>query len=186
MFRRPRRPPPMRPRVRRGPLPRRDAALRMLRRANRLMESGQYAQAYPLFKRLAEGAVRHGMPVRAANLYLRSAHARLEMGGAQDAVAMARQAMHLLMGVGQTEKVRMVQVLVDALEEKGYHDEAVNLRAELNALAGGEVVTQVARGRGTLPTSCPSCGGPLRADDVTWIDDHSAECPYCGSAVRAE
>ncbi len=184
MLRKPRRP-VMRPRVRRGPPmppPRRNAALRMLRRANRLMESGQYAQAYPLLRRLAEGAVRHGMPARAASLYLRAALARLEMGGAQEAVAMARQAMHLLLGIGQAGRVHaLLPRIVEALEEKGYHDEAVTLRAEL----GTETAPPVPRKRGALPARCPSCGGPLRADEVSWIDDNSAECPYCGSAVQA-
>ena len=56
----------------------------MLRRANRLMESGRYAQAYPLLKRLADGAARHGMPVRAANLTLRAARARLAREAPED------------------------------------------------------------------------------------------------------
>jgi len=37
-----------------------------------------------------------------------------------------------------------------------------------------------------LPGKCPQCGGPLRSDEVDWIDAQSAECPYCGSVVQAE
>jgi hypothetical protein len=37
-----------------------------------------------------------------------------------------------------------------------------------------------------LPTHCPGCGGPVRADDVDWLDDVTAECNWCGSPVRAE
>ena len=37
-----------------------------------------------------------------------------------------------------------------------------------------------------LPTHCPGCGGPVRADDVEWLDDVTAECNWCGSPVRAE
>jgi hypothetical protein len=36
-----------------------------------------------------------------------------------------------------------------------------------------------------LPTHCPSCGGPLRADEVQWLDSFNAECAFCGSPVRA-
>jgi len=37
-----------------------------------------------------------------------------------------------------------------------------------------------------LPTHCPGCGGPVRADEVDWLDDVTAECNWCGSPVRAE
>jgi hypothetical protein len=37
-----------------------------------------------------------------------------------------------------------------------------------------------------LPIHCPGCDGPIRSDEVEWADDATAECPYCGSAVRAE
>lgn len=173
----PRRPPPGSPRP---------ATLQMLRRANRLMEAGQYAQAYPLLKRLADGAVKHGMPVRAANLYLRAARARLEMGSAADAVDIVRRAIQLLIAAGQTERLRgLLPGILWELERHGYPNEAVALRAEMSALLGGTGTPAPEHRRGTLPTQCPSCSGPVRAGEVTWIDDQSAECAYCGSTIRA-
>jgi hypothetical protein len=158
----------------------------MLRRANRLMENGQYAQAYPLLRRLAEGAARHGMPVRAANLYLRAARARLEMGGAQDAVELARRAIQLLISAGQTERLRtLLPRMIDELERRGHREQAVALRAEMTALLGGAEPGAVAPERGALPPKCPSCNGPVRTDEVTWIDVRSAECAYCGSTIQA-
>ena len=185
MFRR--RPPRRRPPRRRLPVAGpRQAALRMLRQANRLMDGEQYEQAFPLLKRLADGAARHGMDVRAANLYLRAARARLEMGSAQDALALARRAIQLLVGAGQVERVRgMLPRIVDTLEEKGHRSEAVALRAEMRALLGSTSTAQQATRRGTLPSQCPSCNGPMRADEADWIDDRSAECAYCGSVVQA-
>jgi len=173
----PRRPPPGGPRR---------ATLQMLRRANRLMEAGQYAQAYPLLKRLAEGAARHGMPVRAANLTLRAARARLEMGSAADAVDLVRQAIQWLIAAGQAERLRgLLPRMVKELERHGYTNEAVALRAEMSALLGGTGMPAPEARRGTLPTQCPSCSGPVHAGQVTWIDDQSAECAYCGSTIRA-
>lgn len=32
-----------------------------------------------------------------------------------------------------------------------------------------------------LPTTCPQCGGPIRAYEVKWTGPHSATCAYCGS-----
>ena len=148
-----RRRPRRRPIGRRPPIGPRNAALQMLRRAHRLMQTGQYAQAYPLLKRLADGAAQRGMAVRAANLYLQAARARLEMGGVQDAVALARRAIQLLVNVGQVEKVQMLlPKMVQALQEKGCHDEAIALRAEVTAQAGTSSPTPSLPSRGPLPT----------------------------------
>jgi len=32
-----------------------------------------------------------------------------------------------------------------------------------------------------LPATCPQCGGPIRAHEVTWTGAQSAACPFCGS-----
>jgi hypothetical protein len=168
-------------------------ALRQLRQAHRLMDVGEYAQAYPILKRLADGAAERGMPVRAANLYLQAGHARLEMGSAQDAVVLSRRAIRLLIDAGQAERVGvLLPRIVELLTARGYHDEAVNLRAEVSALSGGlrSSVGQhdegLVRQRGVLPAKCPSCAAPVRPDEVTWIDDRTAECVYCGSTLQAE
>ena len=34
-----------------------------------------------------------------------------------------------------------------------------------------------------LPTSCPRCGGPVRAHEVKWLNPRTAACAYCGSAL---
>lgn len=31
-----------------------------------------------------------------------------------------------------------------------------------------------------LPTTCPSCGGPIRGHEVKWTGPQSADCPFCG------
>ena len=184
-----RRRPPGRSLPRRRPRGRpREAALRMLRRANHLMGTGQYEQAYPLLKRLADGAMQHGMPVRAANLYLQAARARLEMGSAQDAVDLARRAISLLDSVGQTERLRgLLPRMVEELEKRGHYEQAVALRAEITALLGSAAAAAPSpHQRGTLPATCPSCNAPARADEADWIDNNSAECVYCGSVIRTE
>jgi hypothetical protein len=151
------------------------------------METGQYEQAYPLLRRLADGAMRRGMPVRAANLYLQAARACLEMGRAQDAVDLARRAISLLAKIGQVERLRgLLPRMVGALERRGHYDQAVALRAEITALLGSAetAVPSPPPQQGTLPAKCPSCNAPARADEVDWIDNDSAECVYCGSVIR--
>lgn len=38
--------------------------------------------------------------------------------------------------------------------------------------------------RSTLPRTCPSCGSPVRPNEVTWLDDKTAECAYCGQVLH--
>jgi hypothetical protein len=177
-------------RPRRGPG---HAALQMLRRAHRLMESGQFAQAYPLLRRLGDVAVQRDMPVRAAHLYLRAAHARVEMGGPEDAFDLARRAIRLLLDAGQVARLRgLVPRLVEALEQKGYYPQAVALRAEARSLLGLSAEGAPARSTDKLPARCPACNAPVRADEVTWVGGRAgrrrpvAECAYCGTALRTE
>ena len=35
-----------------------------------------------------------------------------------------------------------------------------------------------------LPAECPNCAGPVRSDEVEWIDAVSAACTYCGSVLH--
>jgi len=44
---------------------------------------------------------------------------------------------------------------------------------------------QVTERRGALPASCSGCGASLIPDEVEWHDPHTAECPYCGTVVKA-
>jgi imidazolonepropionase-like amidohydrolase len=170
----------------------RHAGLRMLRHANRMMDTGQFAQAYPLLRRLADVATERGMPVRAAYLYLRAARARLEMGGVEDAFDLARRTIRLMLDAGQAERLRtLLPGMIDALEQKGYHEQAVALRAEARTLLGAEVGQPPASTAAKLPARCPSCNAPVRANEVTWVGGRTgghpvAECAYCGSVLQAE
>jgi ferric-dicitrate binding protein FerR (iron transport regulator) len=78
---------------------------------------------------------------------------------------------------------RLAERMVKALRDKGREAEAAALERELEqmpapARAGGR--------RGELPGKCMQCGGPVRETEVTWVGASSAECPYCGSVIKAE
>jgi hypothetical protein len=126
------------------------------------------------------------MPVRAGYLYLQAARARLEKGDPRDALALAQHAIHLLAGVGRVERARGPLLgTIQALEDKGYRDQAITLRAQVSALLGGSGLAPSVHRQGTLPTRCPSCNAPVRADEISWIDGRSAECVFCGGVIRA-
>ena len=35
-----------------------------------------------------------------------------------------------------------------------------------------------------LPSLCPSCGGPLSVNTVTWTGPNTADCPYCKANLK--
>jgi hypothetical protein len=158
----------------------------MLRRANRLMEERRYAQAYPLLRRVADGAAQRDTPVRAAHLYLRAAHARLEMGGPSDALALARRAIYLLTDAGQGERLRvLLPPMIESLRAHGYHEEAIGLRAEMRSLTGGPGGAPPPAHRAALPSHCPACGTPVHTDAAPLAGTQRPKCAYCGMPVQA-
>lgn len=114
---------------RRRPRPR-----QMLARAKRLLDQGRFAEAAPIFERLAAGAAERGMLNRAGDLYLQSARCHLETGDATRAVEQGKQALRLFGRAGLVGKIqKVVPRMTEALEEKGYKAEAEALRQEVEA-----------------------------------------------------
>lgn len=35
-----------------------------------------------------------------------------------------------------------------------------------------------------LPPSCPNCGGPITPQSVRWTGTRTAQCPFCGAALK--
>ena len=172
----------------------------MLARANRLFGRGKFAEAAPIFDRLADGAAQRGMLNRAGDLYLQSARCHLEMGKATLAVERGKHALRLFGRAGLFGKIeRLMPRMVEALRDKGYQAEAEALRQEVEARLA-EVpperrappgarpaawpFTARPMARRELPARCAACGAPVKPDDVTWLDPQTAECPYCGSVLK--
>ncbi len=187
---------PFPPRRRRRPRPR-----QMLARANRLFAREEFAEAAPIFDRLARGADERGMLNRAGDLYLQSARCYLEMGEAAVVVERGKHALRLFGRAGLFGKIeRLIPRMVEVLQEKGYQAEAEALRQEVEAHLAEVPPEQRAppgarlaawpptarpMARRELPAKCSACGGPVKPDDVTWLDPQTAECPYCGSVLKA-
>jgi hypothetical protein len=90
--------------------------------------------------------------------------------------------------------VRMAQRILEEMEEQGYPAEAQALRTEFDmhlkklGLSLAENPTAGSSGvqKRNLPAQCPACLGPVRSDEVEWIDEISAQCAFCGSTLKAE
>jgi hypothetical protein len=165
------------------------AQLALLQQANQLLASGQAAQAAPLFAELAAQMESTQHPRRAANLHAQAAHAYADSRSGQPALGQARSALNLFIANQMTQRTPMFYTnITRKLRNKGLAVAAKSLEQEYGARIGAlpaQPAAPPANRRGTLPTSCPKCGAPVRARDANWIDDNTAECDYCGALLRA-
>ncbi len=199
-----RRPAPLRPFGLRRPLA--ATALRQLEAANQLFAAGRFAEAAPIFAQLADGAEANNMPRRAAQLHLQAARCLVELKDGPNMLRHVSAGLTLLINLGLMEQAqRRYSRIIQELHTRGMQSEAEALQrqfqeqlgspeVDLGQPAPSPVTTQGKPRR--LPAKCPSCGGPVRADEVDWITpeatpnapatETAAECPYCGSVLYLE
>ena len=161
-----------------------------LQRANKLMASGNYAEAAGIFEQFANGALTRNGP-RAPWFFLQAGQARLLAGSVPAGMAHIQQGLNLFAARGQFQRLYHAGVrFATELKAHGMTAEAQQIEDYLKkALPAGFVPGSGAsaeKPRPILPTTCPGCGGPIRSDEVEWADEVTAECPYCGSSVRAQ
>jgi len=161
-----------------------------LRRANQLMARGDYPGAAQAFEVLARGAVARNGP-RAPMLLIQAGRMRILAGQVPMGMIHLKQGLGLFAARGQWQRFNNAGLRVSAeLSQHGLIEQAGQIEATLKAnlpagfIPGLGIGTQ--KTKRVLPTNCHGCGGPLHADEVEWTDEITAECPYCGSAVRAE
>lgn len=157
-----------------------------------LMRRGEFAQAADRFLELARQAEGAGRPAGAAELYLRAARCHEELDQHEKAGQSAEKALRLFIQARRPDRARQVLApLVAGLERLGQHERAERLRQEAQEALGVAVVMQLRMPGSaglvrTLPSRCPTCGGPLMADELSWTDPVTAECPFCGGPVKVE
>jgi hypothetical protein len=165
-------------------------ALQALDRAHRLMNQGRPAEAAPIFAQLSAAADTHGMPVRAAHLQLQAARALAHLGDAPGGLARAQAALALLVKAGTVQPLRAAfPRFIAELQALGFQREAGELQGDVKAALGSAPLADlpapaVSSAPPRLPAECPNCAGPVRSDEVEWIDAVSAACTYCGSILH--
>jgi len=180
---------PRRPFRRRPPL---RAVPPRVAEAERLMHAGKFDKAAERFDHLAHEAKKRTMPAAAGDLYLRAARCYVELNDLDRADECAERAIHLFIQARRPARVRQVLPRVlSALERHDRQDDAERLRRKVEeAFQGMEPVlgrmAPQARMAAHLPAKCPTCGAPIKPDEVAWAGPASAECPYCGSIIKAE
>lgn len=160
----------------------------LLRRANQLMSSGDFAGAAAALEQLARAAEARGGP-RAPFFYIQTGRARVMAGQAPAALENLERGLGLFAARGQFMKVRNLGTrIVAELNQRGLSKEASQISGYVKTL-----VPDLEAGDGPqpgkhplLPTTCPGCGAPIHPDDVEWVDEVTAACAYCGTSVRGE
>ena len=159
-----------------------------LQHAQRLMETGQFAEASLAFHDLAKKAEER-FPERAPFLYFEAGRASILNGDNKKGVTHFRSGITLLSTQQRYHRMHKAGArIVAELRERGLNAEADEVESLLgnNDQPSAEKEAPVAHKRAILPTHCPSCGAAVRPDEVEWLDELTAECDYCGSPVRAE
>ena len=160
--------------------------IEVLAKANQMVANGNSAGAAPLYTELAR-ELDVLQPRRAANLHARAAHAYADAGNEQIALAQARAALTMFIQYRMINRTPVFFAnITRKFNNKGMKNSANALQNEFGNRVGS-IPPQPAPGsakRGVLPTNCPKCGAPIHGDEATWIDNLTAECDYCGAAVR--
>jgi len=166
-------------------------AMRQLRQAHRHMEKAEFDSAAAIFETLARNAYDRGILRHAPRLYLQAGKAHILAGHQDQGQDALKRGLDIL---AETERWPALdqagQRVIDELESWGYDEIAEGFKSWLKeTLPDDEDVSQRparALRRPALPLKCPTCGGPLRPDEVEWLDHVTAACPYCGGSMRAE
>jgi len=165
-----------------------------LQRANELMAIEDYTGAARAFEDLAKAASSRNGPA-APHLYLQAGRANFKAGQVTSGMAQIEIALKMFAGRGEWLKFqRNRRRVVEELRRTGLENEANTLAIFLEEQLPADMIPPgdeprkdprpVARARATLPTKCPECGAPLRIYEVDWVDENTAECPYCGNITR--
>jgi hypothetical protein len=162
----------------------------MLQRAHELMAGGNYPAAAEAFEGLAHAGEARQHP-KTATMYLQAGRARILAGQKEIGFAHLKHGLDLMARLGMHGQLFLAgNRVVNELNEHGMTAEAQEIAGWLKtSLPAGSAALGAAPApakKPILPTHCPGCGGPVRADDVDWLDDVTAECSWCGSPVRAE
>lgn len=187
----PRRRPPLRRRPNRRP--QQSKAQQILQHAHHLMENEEYAQAAKIFERLAYGARQRGMLRQAPRLFLQAGQAYLLSKNTEKGSELIWKSLKMLAHARRWPALqRTGQRVTGELIEHGYPELAQEIERWLQETLPENIedIRQPGRFRQAkppqLPLKCPSCGGPIRSDEVEWADATTAICPYCGSGLRDE
>ena len=160
-----------------------------VREAQALMAQGRFEDAAKLFSQVSDEAAQRGMIRPAGYLAMQAARAYAQAGKGDEALNQAKRALDIMLNAGNPiQATRAMPRAITFLRGHGFAAQAnvLEQKATKRLAKVGLTLQAMPMGMGrSLPATCPQCAGPLRSDDAEWIDATSAECPWCGSTVKA-
>jgi len=159
----------------------------ILQEANFVFDKGEYGRAAELFEQIAQTADARGGP-RAPLFHLQAGRARIFAGQTSLGMPSIKRGLELFAQNRRFLRLHKARRRIIAeLNELGLTKEATELEAwprSDSASISEYEAQETSVKRPVLPTHCPSCGAAMRADEVEWLDELTAECAFCGSPVR--
>lgn len=160
----------------------------LFQRAHELMVSGNHVAAAKAFEQLAHAGEARQHP-KTAQMYLHAGRARIPAGQKPAGFANLKHGLGLLKDK-PGRLFHMGDRVVTELNEHGMPAEAQDIASWLKTVLPSKTASTrmdaTAPGKKpVLPTHLPGCGGPVRVEDLEWLDDLTAECNWRGSPVRA-
>lgn len=160
----------------------------ILQEANFAYAKGEYGRAAELYEIIARTVDARGGP-RAPLFHLQAGRARLYAGQTKLGLPSLKRGFDLFAERGQEYKLhRAGERVIAELNGRGLIDEAKEVEALLRQLSPSIPAMETRPSpvkTTTLPAYCPSCGAPVRLDEVEWLDENTSECAFCGSPIRS-
>ncbi len=161
--------------------------------ANRLFENGDYAASAVIYEDLAEKALSRQIP-QSPHLFLLAGSARMKAGEIQEAIAMFKRGLGLLIDRKKWGHLKKAsENVIERLKNNGYAEQAGELRTWLDGQIPADIKTlpiwiegaSVFTNKKKLPSRCPTCGGPINPKELEWFGSN-ANCNYCGTLITGE
>lgn len=165
----------------------------MLIKANRLFNLGQFEEAAGLYETMATAIAQQG-GTRAPYTFIHAGKAYFRAGQIQPGKEQVMKGITLLAERGGfSEARRACMKAVAVLKTLDHPEDAQKLEAWLKGILKGQTLSEDRPlkpigmpKRLPLPLYCPKCGAPIDPTEVTWVDQITAVCTFCGNLLRGD
>ncbi len=156
------------------------------RRASTLFEQKNYADAARSLEKISQRTDARRSS-RAAVTHLRTGRAYLYAKNLKTGLSHTRKGLMLLAAKKQWGAMnRFGRRAIDDLNKLGYPQAAQEIESYLIRYTPEGEREEKTEARPVLPTECPACGAPVHSQELRWLDEQTAECLFCGTAIRGE
>ena len=156
----------------------------ILQEANLAFDKGEFGRAADKYEQIAHVADDRGGP-RAPLFYLQAGRSRVLAGQTALGIPSLKRGLEIFAERKQFQRLdHFGSRTVHELYDHGCSNEASELETWIKSVLPEPLMVTNPVKQPMLPMHCPSCGAPVRPDEVEWLDESTAECGYCGSPVR--